>query len=132
MKFLLALFLALPVQAMAFTCGEAGRTAALRERLAVHYGDVAGVDCAGASGPTAMICDNPSLREMQMLAAQAWVYATESATGLETDHGAPEPDPAAEAELAACADAACLCDALIAQINGNMGGDNPYASYQAP
>lgn len=132
MKFLMLLFLLLPVPAAAFTCGEADRTAELRQRLAVHYGDVAGMDCAGAAGAAAMICDNLSLREMQGLAAQAWVYATENATGMETDHAAPEPDPAAEAELAACADAACLCKALISQINGNMGGDNPYAGYQAP
>lgn len=132
MKLLITILALVPASAFAYTCGDPDRTAALTARLSSSYGDVEPArDCAAPKGNDARICANPTLREMARLADQAYVYGYETATGTETDHRRPERDQTTASDLASCTDEACLCSALIDQINGAMGADNPYGGYSA-
>lgn len=120
--------------AFGFTCGTDEATAALEERLAPRYGDVVStIDCDKPKGVETMICANPSLREIELLDTQAFIYSYENATkseAIEAHEGKPFLDEDwARLTRDACTMEECLCTAFIAHINASMGGDNPYAGY---
>jgi hypothetical protein len=121
-----ALALANPV--LAQSCADPAAVTAARAGLESSYNDVlSDISCDAPTLPAHQIlCDDPLLWDMEVLNTWAWVYATENATGQETDHGNPPRDADVLARRDACTDAACLCDVLIEKTNESLGGMSPY------
>ena len=94
------------------------------------YQDVlSDISCDAPSLPAhKLMCEDEALWQMGLLDTWAWVYAVESATGTETDHGDPPLDEVFVEARDACTDRICLADLLIKHTSDSLGGMSPYGN----
>lgn len=105
------------------------RIAELEPRYGLVLSDIG---CDAPSVPAhVLMCDaaeqpDSALWRMGRLDDLAWLYAVENATGQAVDPANPPRDADFRDARDACADAACLCAALIDHTNASLGGTSPY------
>ena len=122
----------LPLTTAALACATEDQINSLFQQLHGNYGDILpDLTCEDAMGSDNVvkltICESDDdLAPLGQLAAQAYVYAYENATGRETDHANPPRDEAMIAARDACTDAECICDAMKTSINDSLGGLSPF------
>ena len=125
---LFLLSIALPTAIHAQSCADPAMVQAAKTKLEDSYRDVlTDISCDAPSLTShQLLCDDPLLWEMEVLNTWAWVYATENATGQETDHANPPRNSDVMAQRDACTDKTCLCATLIQATNDSLGGMSPY------
>lgn len=121
------LILAMTVPARAAPLPDPAKVAEAQAGLSDYQDILSDMSC-DAPDLTAhkLMCDSAALWQMGLLDSWAWVYATENATGTETDHDTPAWDDIFIEERDSCADAACLAKVLIRHTNDSLGDTSPY------
>lgn len=124
---LFAVLLTLPSAALAQTLPDPGAIQAAQADLDGYHDVPSDISCEAPTVPAhQMMCEDELLWQMGMLDSWAWVYAVESATGTEQDHGDPPLDEAFIEARDGCATKQCLVALLVAHTNGSLGGISPY------
>ena len=113
--------------ALAQTLPDPGTIHAAQADLDGYHDVASDISCAAPTIPAhQLMCEDELLWQMGLLDSWAWVFALESATGTETDHGDPPLDEAFLEARDACADRRCLLAVLMIHTNESLGGMSPY------
>jgi hypothetical protein len=122
---LLLALLATAVTAQTLPDPDAVRAA--QADLGAYHDVQSDISCEAPTIPAhQMMCEDEELWQMGLLDSWAWLFAVESATGTEMDHGDPPLDETFIELRDACPDRACLIGLLVRHTNASLGGMSPY------